>query len=311
MDLPHRLRPGRGRTVDDFTPERCRELIRAAVGAADLEVTVLSALPWRSRGLLADRLHAGRVFLVGDAAHAVPPLGAFGLNAGMADAHNLAWKLAAVLAGQAGPGLLDSYQAERRPVAAFTLEQAVRRVADPRLHWGDGPQAAAARAAAGVVNAPIVHMGYRYDSDAVIDPQPELPSTEELERTLDGAPGSRLPHLWVERDGRRLSTLDLVRSGFTLLTGSGGDRWTEAAREAADQLGVELEAYQIAPGAAVTDLGGRWPGGAGLAGDGAVLVRPDQFVAWRAATISSHPAADLVRVLTRLLARNHRMQPRG
>jgi putative polyketide hydroxylase len=295
--------PDAGQTVEDFTPQRCAELVRAAVGAPDLEVEVLGTASWRSRGLLADRFRAGRTFLVGDAAHAVPPLGAFGLNTGLADAHNLAWKLAWVLTGQAGVALLDSYQAERRLVAALTLKQALLRMADPRLHWGDGPEAAAARGAAGAVNAPIVHMGYRYDSPAVIDPQPQLPSTEDVELVMDAAPGSRLPHAWVEHHGRELSTLDLVRSGFTLLTGSGGDRWVQAAQEVADRLGVELAAYRVASGTGVTDPEGRWPRCAGLAEDGALLVRPDQFVAWRAATMPDHPAADLTAALTHVLAR--------
>lgn len=303
--------PDAGQTVEDFTPERCRELVRAAIGVPDLDVEVVSTLPWRSRGLLADRFRAGRVFLVGDAAHAVPPLGAFGLNMGMADAHNLAWKLAAVLTGQAGPALLDSYQAERHPLAAFTLEQALLRMANPPLHWAAGPQAAAARAAAGVVNAPIVHMGYRYDSPAVVDPQPELPSTEDVDLVMDGAPGSRLPHAWLERDGRRRSTLDLARSGFTLLTGAGGDRWVRAAQGVADRLGVELAAYKVAPGAAITDRQGRWPHCAGLTEDGALLVRPDQFVAWRATTMPDDPAGDLTRALTRVLARENQTNLSG
>src|SRR5262249_7966292 len=120
-------------------PEDCRELIRAAIGDPDLDVEVLSTLPWRMRGLLADRFRDGRVFLPGDAAHTVPPIGAFGLNTGVADAHNLAWKLAAVLAEEASPALLDTYEAERRPVAALALEQALIRLENPALHWDNGP----------------------------------------------------------------------------------------------------------------------------------------------------------------------------
>ena len=203
-------------TMDEFGAERCADLIRTAVGLANLEVEVLSTLPWRTRGQLADQFQVGRVFLVGDAAHTVPPVGAFGLNTGIADAHNLAWKLAAVIKGKAGAALLETYESERRPVAALVLEQALIRLANPRLHWDQGPEAPAARAEAGVINAPIVHMGYRYDSAAIIDAQPELPSREDITLTYDGAPGSRLPHSWVKEG---VSTLDLVGTDFAVLSG--------------------------------------------------------------------------------------------
>lgn len=264
-------------TAADFPPERCVALIRAAVGDPHLAVEVLSVLPWRVRGLLADRFRAGRVFLAGDAAHAVPPLGAFGANTGIADAHNLAWKLATVLDGVAGPALLDTYEAERRPVAALALDQALRRLEDPRLHWD--PDAAEARAAAGVVNAPVVHLGYRYDSAAVLDGQPELPSTEDV--VLDGTPGSRLPHIWLA-DGS--STLDLVGRRLTLLTGPSG-AWAEAAQ------GLDVDVHVVGDE--------RWLAATGIAADGAVLVRPDHFIAWR----STAASGDLGDVVDRILAR--------
>ncbi|MQY08373.1 FAD-dependent monooxygenase [Actinomadura macrotermitis] len=286
--------PEAGASPADFTPGRCRELVRAAIGDPGLDVEVLSVLPWRVRGLLADRFQDGRVFLAGDAAHAVPPLGAFGMNTGVADAHNLAWKLAAVLDGRAGPALLTTYEAERRPVAALTLDQAMRRLPDPRLHWGSGPEVAAARAAAGVLNAPVVQLGYRYDSAAIIDPRPDLPSAEDVEPALDGSPGSRVPHVWLERDGRRVSTLDLLESRFTVLTGPAGDGWVQAARG----LGAGLAAHRI-----VHDTEGRWPHVAGLEADGALLVRPDGFVAWRSPAMTENPAAALATALDRVLAR--------
>ncbi|MFI6446758.1 FAD-dependent monooxygenase [Kitasatospora sp. NPDC050543] len=301
-DLTHPDAPGMLITVDgskEWVLHTARDrmptpdYIRTALGAPELDVEIISTLPWRVRGQVADRFaDGGRVFLIGDAAHAVPPLGAFGMNTGIADAHNLAWKLALVLRGEAGAALLDSYQAERRPVALLTLDQAVRRLADPRLHWGSGPGAAKARAAAGVVNAPVVHLGYRYDSTAVIDARPELPSTEQV--TLDGAPGSLLPHAWL---GDGVSTLDLVNSRFTLFTrrpDAAGPHRPDAWRSAAERLGLpvhEVDLPEIPVG-------------------GALLVRPDGFIAWRTeaiappspdATPRTAPAEALDEALTEVL----------
>jgi putative polyketide hydroxylase len=283
-------------TGGDFTPERCATLIRAAIGVPDLDVRVLSTQPWRVRALLADRFQDGRVFLAGDAAHAVPPLGAFGMNTGIADAHNLAWKLAMVLNDQAGEALLESYEAERRPVAELTVEQAMLRLADPRLHWDRSPAQAAARAEAGVVNAPIVHLGYRYDSPAVIDPEPELPSHEDVELVLDGSPGSRLPHAWIEHNGERQSTLDLIQSRFTVLTVC--ETWIEAAHTVSSRAGLDLPAHKV------IDHEGRWPDVVGIGENGALLVRPDGFVAWRAPKLTENPAADLAAAVLGILARS-------
>ncbi|MFJ4653773.1 FAD-dependent monooxygenase [Nocardia sp. NPDC088792] len=282
-----------GDALDEFTEARCLELICAAVGDDLHDVEVVSRLPWRPRGLVADRFHQGRVFLIGDAAHAVPPLGAFGLNTGVADADNLAWKIAAVHHGHAAAGLLETYTAERRPVALTTLDQAMRRLADPRLHWGSGPEAETARAAAGVMNAPVVHLGYRYDSAAVIDPNPELPSFEDVSLDLDGTPGSRLPHCWLQHEGRQVSILDLIGPGCTLLTAD--EEWERAGRLVAEQSGyLTVVRIRVADSA--------WTGSVGIGADGAVLVRPDRFVAWRVPGLPGDPAGELRDALGRILA---------
>ncbi|MEV7966497.1 FAD-dependent monooxygenase [Sphaerisporangium sp. NPDC088356] len=300
-----RYDPATGRSPADFTPELCLGLIRAAVGVPALDAEVVSVLPWQVRGAVADHFHTARVLLTGDAAHVVPPVGAFGMNTGVADAHNLAWKLAYVLSGAAGPGLLETYEAERRPVALTTLEQALNRLGDPSLHWGRGPEAAARRAAAGTLNAPVLHLGYRYDSAAVIDARPALPSAEDVEADLDGAPGSRLPHVWLSRSGTRVSTLDLVRSRFTLLTGPGGAAWLDAARDVSAELDVEVDGHRIGrrpgPDGELGDPEARWPDVAGIGETGTVLVRPDGFVGWRATSLPAFPGAVLYEVLAKLL----------
>jgi putative polyketide hydroxylase len=293
--------PDRGERAEDFTADRCAALARAAIGQPDLPVAVLSILPWRAAARVADRFSDGRVFLVGDAAHVVTPLGAFGLNAGLADTHNLAWKLAMVLRGQAGPGLLDTYDAERRPVALFTLEQSLLRLRHPELHWDQS--LVAERARHGVANAMVVGLGYRYASSAVVDPEP-APSLEDLERDLDGAPGSRLPHAWLLRDGEQLSTLDVGAGGFALLAGPAGQRWCDAARRAASRLGLDLVAWRIAPDGDAADPGGRWTETAGTGDHGALLARPDGFVAWRSPAVAADPEALLGAVLRGVLSRD-------
>jgi putative polyketide hydroxylase len=278
--------------AEEVGADRCVELVRAATGVPDLAVEVLNVLSWRAAARVADRFREGRAFLVGDAAHVAPPAGAFGLNTGIADAHNLAWKLAMVGRGQAGPGLLDTYDAERRPVARFTMDQALLRVRFPELHWN--PSLVEERARHGVANPLVVGLGYRYASSAVIGGLP-APSLEDV--ALDGTPGSRVPHAWLERDGARQSTLDVTGTGFGLLAGPDGGAWCEAAAG----LGEDLVARRIE---------GVWSDAAGVGPAGALLVRPDRFVAWRATTPAPPDAAGRLRaVLDEVLSRGGRRRP--
>lgn len=249
-----------------MTEQQSSEVVDTAIGAS-VPVQVRSAIPWRPTVQLADEFRAGRAFLVGDAARTIPPLGAFGLNTGMADAHNLAWKLALVLDGQAGDGLLDTYHDERHAIAELVTRQALLRWENPRLHFD--PAAVQERAAVGAWNAPLVTMGNRYDSAAVIDPVVQLPSTEDLAASLDGAPGSRVPHRWVTPD---VSLQDLNESRFVLLTGPDAADWHAAAEKVATAQQFDLHAISLTHASAAALR---------METHGAVLVRPDGYIAWR------------------------------
>jgi 2-polyprenyl-6-methoxyphenol hydroxylase-like FAD-dependent oxidoreductase len=281
--------------AEGITEQRALELLRAAIGVPDIGVVIDNIATWRAEANCADRFRDGRVFLAGDAAHVVPPNGGYGGNTGVQDAHNLAWKLALTLAGVAGPGLLDTYDTERRPVGELTVEQAftryVTRVA-PYLGTENTQP---------LVDDFSMEIGYRYDSPAVVL-EPGSPPLHEHPRESAGRPGGRAPHVFLGRDGTRLSTLDLFGRSFVLLAGPQGADWAAAAPTVADRLAVHLDAYVVGE----TDLAdpeGCFPGAYGISPSGAVLVRPDGFVGWRAAGAADAPEQALRQALQRLLCR--------
>ncbi|MCX5380093.1 FAD-dependent monooxygenase [Streptomyces sp. NBC_00091] len=294
--------PETGETLEDFTDERCVAHIRGAIGVPDLDVEVGGKAPWHAAERIAEQYRAGRVFLVGDAAHEMCPTGAFGSNTGIQDAHNLAWKLAAVLGGSAGPGLLDTYEAERLPVALATAARASARSAEhshpgyvPPPTMGGGP-------GSGVLTTA---MGYCYPSGAVVGGDPSRPVIPE-EMRLKGDVGTRAPHMWLTRAGERISTLDLYERSFVLLSGA-GTPWREAATQVAREMGAHLDAYAIgsAPEADLVPADDSdWAEVHALPADGAVLVRPDGFVAWRSEGAAADPQGALTDALTRLLRRS-------
>ncbi|MGW7435637.1 FAD-dependent oxidoreductase [Streptomyces sp. NPDC054849] len=306
--------PDRGETLEDFTDERCVAHIRRAVGAPDLDVEITGKAPWHAAERVAQRYAAGRVFLVGDSAHEMSPTGAFGSNTGIQDAHNLAWKLAAVLDGAAGPGLLQTYEAERLPVARATAERASARSAE-HSHPGYEPDAQtlpepapepAPRGGPQAGVLPVV-MGYRYNQGAVLGTDPDQPVLPDGMR-LCGDPGTRAPHMWLRVPGvqERKSTVDLYERSFVLLS-SEGTSWSGAAGSVAKRMNVRLDAYAIGTGPEadlIPEDGADWAEAHGTTAAGAVLVRPDGFVAWRSADDAvMDPEVVLQKVLTTLLDR--------
>ena len=252
---------------------RATELVRAAIGVPDIAVEIDDVAPWEATAELADRYRSGRILLAGDAVHPLPPNGGYGGNTGVQDAHNLAWKLALVLRGAAGEDLLDTYESERRPVGQLTIEQAytryMRRVT-PELAGDDLPD---------LVDDLRMEIGYLYGADErFCDP-----------RTAAGRPGSRAPHVPLRHDGADVSSLDLFGHGrFVLLAGRDGALWAAAGQEVAEGLDVPLTAHVLGPEA---DPSGRFPGAYGVPADGASLIRPDGFVAWRSSDAPELEAA--------------------
>ncbi|MDT0378166.1 FAD-dependent monooxygenase [Streptomyces sp. DSM 42041] len=260
------------------TPQECAGWLRTATGLPDLDVRLLPQTPG-SDGLpstfpigarVADAFRVRRVLLAGDAAHQMPPTGGLGGQTAVEDVHNLAWKLALVLRGSADPSLLDTYGTERRPVARRAVEQSVARA---RSRWRL-PMPDSALTTTRQEDFYALVLGNQYRSPAVrCAPDDAAPLLQPSR--LTGAPGSRAPHIAVAQDGGEpLSTLDLYGRDFVLLAGPDGDSWQDAASSAGRALGVAVDTYHLDEELAAPH---------GLPAGGALLVRPDGYVAWRSA----------------------------
>jgi 2-polyprenyl-6-methoxyphenol hydroxylase-like FAD-dependent oxidoreductase len=266
----------------DLSESRLIELVRAGVGQRDLPVRIDGYSRWRATASVARTLRHDRVFIAGDAAHLMPPNGGFGGNTGIHDAQNLAWKLAYVMKGYAGAELLDTYETERRPVAVFTVEQAFSRYVTRTAPW-----LAARVQPEPVVDDLRIELGYLYNSFLGVHADP---------RATCGVAGSRAPHLWLERRGERVSTIDLAR-GYVLLAGAAGSAWVDAAKEVSRGFGgLPLDSYCI--GKELSDPEQRFPQAYGISNAGASLVRPDGYVAWRSAEGVAEPVPALRAALT-------------
>jgi putative polyketide hydroxylase len=288
-----------GFTPADFTPERCVALIRQSVGVPDLDVKVLGISAWEASAHVADRYRGGRIFLAGDAAHEMPPTGGFGLNTGVQDAHNLAWKLAAVLHGRAAPSLLDTYHDERQPLGRIITEQSfANSISMGRL----GRQTGTTIARPEFLNEQGLIFGASYESSAVIpDGTPPPPVANPVTDYVPTArPGSRAPHVWLVRGGERVSTIDLFWPRFVLLAGRNGGAWRKAAEGVASPA---VDAFALGGPGELADVDGSWQEVYDVEDDGAVLVRPDGYVAWRSRVAAYDPAQALQMAIDRILGR--------
>jgi len=320
------------------TDEMAIHLVRQLVGDPDLPVTVRSTSLWGNNKMYATRYRAGRVFCMGDATHRHPPSNGLGSNTSIQDAYNLAWKLAMVLDGRAGEGLLDSFDAERAPIGKQIVLRANKSIeefgpifealgltdtSDPDVmnqhiaaRADATPEGEARREALRKAlelkdyefNAHGVEMGQRYASSAVLPdgtPEPRPTRDPELYYSPTTWPGARLPHAWLARpDGRKVSTQDLAGHGrFALLTGVAGEAWAAAAADASAALGVAVAAHVIGPRREHIDVYDDWARLREVRESGCVLVRPDGHVAWRAHELLDDPAGELIRALASVLNR--------
>ncbi len=290
-----------GDAAADLTPGRAAELVRLAVGVPELDVEILGILPWTASAQVAEHYRRERIFLAGDAAHEMPPTGGFGLNTGVQDVHNLAWKLAFVLNGRAGGALLQSYHDERQPVGRMITEQSLENSRSMgRDHRATAPTALARPE---YLNEQGLIFGASYIAGAILPDgtQPPTVVNPVTDYIPSARPGARAPHVWLRRDGALLSSIDLFGKGFVLLTGRGGRAWLQAAAHRAGAFGPRFAAFSIGAGP-LEDPEGQWQRAYGVEEDGAVLVRPDGYVAWRSAAMPPEPAAALASTAHRLLA---------
>lgn len=319
----------------DLSEEALRARARTTIGDPAVDIRIKSVGTWQINHMVAEQYSIGRVFLAGDAAHRHPPANGLGTNTSIQDVYNLCWKLKMVLKGAAGPELLETYHQERQPIGEQVVDRAMKSVADmlpiskaigvepgqsaeegwARIEHLFSSQEGAAerrRELAEAVelqnyqfNALGVEIDHRYQQGALVDngePWDEGTVDPELHHRPTTHAGARLPHAWVEYNRSRVSTLDIGASGFRLLTGRNGQAWIEAALNAGTTVGVDVPVFQIGRSCDYDDVYLSWEKVREVGDSGAILVRPDGHVAWRAHQMPANPTAELTGALAATLA---------
>jgi 2-polyprenyl-6-methoxyphenol hydroxylase-like FAD-dependent oxidoreductase len=299
--------PATGEKLDltaDLSDERCIQHVRTALGCDETTpVEITSVQRWEASATSAERYSDGRIFLAGDAAHTMPPTGGWGGNTGVADAHNLAWKLALVVKGLAGPALLDSYDAERRPAGLMTMEQAYA------IYAGRYAERATDDTTPLATPRPAeeVELGAVYRSGAVIDPTGEPVDADRETATQDPREpltevGARAPHLTLTRDSQPVHAHDLFADRFVLLAASDGAGWRDAAAALASRTSIPLDCYHVGTDGDLDAKNQQFERAYAVPAGGALIVRPDGVVAWRSGEADPDPEQQISDAMARLLA---------
>jgi 2,4-dichlorophenol 6-monooxygenase len=306
-----------------MTDELATDIAHKLIGDATIPIKIKSYSVWTVNNMYATALSKGRVFCMGDAVHRHPPSNGLGSNTSVQDAYNLAWKLTAVLRGHAEASLLDSYNAERAPIAKQIVTRANQSIGefgpifdalgllntnDPEImreHMAarkdNSAEAATQREALRKAiafkdyefNCHGVELNQRYVSNAIVadpEPDPGFPRDHELYYHATTRPGAHLPHVWLQKAGHDISTLDVAGHGkFALFTGIGGEAWVQAAVNIGAALNMTITTALIGPDREYEDLHGEWANIREIDEAGAVLARPDMQIAFRA----KHAAASV------------------
>ncbi|AEM84184.1 FAD-dependent monooxygenase [Streptomyces violaceusniger] len=330
----HLMIPPDDPDAQNLTNERALARLREVLNLPDLDAEILGVSPWHIESVHIEKSRIGNIFFIGDAAHRQPPTSGLGLQSAIQDADNLAWKLAAVLKGWADPSILDTYETERRPVIQDNIEYALfafqnqfafeagmglthARTPEERRtvllkYLEDSPMGRTRRAVGHeVFNTGRMELdphdreiGFHYEEGVVLPDGTAAPSRDPMGviYTPTTRPGHRLPHAWLNDRGKRLSTHDIGGIGtFILLTGPDGAAWCEAAERLSASSGVPIEAYRIAPGGDFGDPARSWSALSEIEADGALLVRPDRYIACRFQSGPADPYATLESALAKLL----------
>lgn len=272
-------------TKASFTDDFCVEIIKKIIDDDSVQVTLINKAFWTMAALIANNYRINNILLVGDAAHRLPPTGGLGMNTGIQDAHNLAWKLAAVLKGQAKETLLDTYQEERSPIAVGNIEWSTKNAMRfntifTALYEQDYVTMNKALEEQNEhVNQIGLDLGFRYESGALVKDHSPVPPPNTSTYTPSTYAGSRAPHYFLQnKEKNSISTLDLFGKNFVLLSSDATSDWHQAALAITD---IPVQSYRIGNNGELQDPLNNWLETYQIGPEGAVLVRPDGHVAWR------------------------------